>query len=91
MLPRAPNKPEAPAPPNNVLFVQNLPIDTTSATLETLLQPFHGFKEVRMIAARPGIAFVEFESEVEATIAISGLNNFKITPTNAMLITYAKK
>ena len=90
-MPRASNKPEAPAPPNNVLFVQNLPMDATSATMETLVQPFHGFKEVRMIAARPGIAFVEFETEVEATIALSGLNNFKITPTDALLITYAKK
>ena len=90
-MPRASNKPEAPAPPNNVLFVQNLPMDATSATLETLMQPFFGFKEVRMIAARPGIAFVEFESEVEATIALSGLNSFEITPTNALLITYAKK
>lgn len=37
------------------------------------------------------IAFVEFESEIQAGTAKDALQGFKITPTNAMKITYAKK
>ena len=52
---------------------------------------FPGFKEVRMVEARPGIAFVEFDSDMQSGQAMAGLQNFKINPTNAMLITYAKQ
>lgn len=49
-----------------------------------------GFKEVRMVEARPGIAFVELENDMQASVAMTGLQSFRITPTNAMAITYAK-
>ncbi|KAJ7551803.1 hypothetical protein O6H91_06G029200 [Diphasiastrum complanatum] len=83
--------PEAPAPPNSILFVQNLPHETNSMMLQMLFQQFPGFKEVRMIEAKPGIAFVEYSDEVQATAALQALQNFKITPKNAMQISYAKK
>lgn len=47
--------------------------------------------QVRMVEARPGIAFVEFDNDMQASVAMNGLQNFKITPTNAMAITYAKQ
>ena len=40
--------------------------------------------------AKPGIAFIDFETEMQATVAMTGLQGFKITPTNAMKITYGK-
>ena len=43
-----------------------------------------------MIPAKPGIAFVEFEGEMQATVAMTGLQGFKVTPQNAMKITYSK-
>lgn len=52
---------------------------------------FPGFKEVRMIESKPGISFVEFSDENQSTVAMSGLQGYRITPTNPMLITYAKK
>lgn len=52
---------------------------------------FQGFKEVRMVPGKQGIAFVEFESEADAGVAMSGLQHFKITPTHLMVISYAKK
>ncbi|KAI7727893.1 hypothetical protein M8C21_010182 [Ambrosia artemisiifolia] len=78
-------------PPNNILFVQNLPHDTTDDMLQLLFKQFPGFKEVRMIAAKPGIAFVEFEDENESSTAMQSLQGFKITPQNSMAISYAKK
>ncbi|KAL3644756.1 U1 small nuclear ribonucleoprotein A [Castilleja foliolosa] len=83
--------PEGPAPPNNILFIQNLPHQTTSMMLQMLFSQCPGFKEVRMIEAKPGIAFVEYENEMQSTVAMQGLQGFKITDDNPMVITYAKK
>ncbi|KAG1326234.1 U1 small nuclear ribonucleoprotein A [Cocos nucifera] len=83
--------PEAPALPNNILFVQNLPHETTPMMLQMLFCQYPGFKEVRMVEAKPGIAFVEYGDEMQATLAMQGLQGFKITQQNSMLISYAKK
>lgn len=40
--------------------------------------------------AKPGIAFIEFETEMQATVAMTGLQGFKVTPQNSMTITYSK-
>lgn len=82
---------EPAAAPNNILFIQNLPHETTSMMLQILFQQYPGFREVRMIEAKPGIAFVEFEDDMQASIAMQALQGFKITPQNPMAITYAKK
>jgi len=78
-------------PPNKILFVENLPEQTTELMLSMLFQQFPGFKEVRMVAGKQGIAFVEFGNEIEAGVAMGGLQHFKITPTHLMVISYAKK
>ncbi|OAY58907.2 U2 small nuclear ribonucleoprotein B'' 2 [Manihot esculenta] len=79
------------APPNNILFIQNLPYETTSMMLQVLFSQYPGFREVRMIEAKPGIAFVEYEDDVQSSMAMQALQGFKITPQNPMAITYAKK
>ena len=48
------------------------------------------YKEVRMVEAKPGIAFVEFQTEMQAGVALTGLAGFKITPTHSMNVTYAR-
>jgi U1 small nuclear ribonucleoprotein A len=55
------------------------------------LYRFPGFREVRLVPGKSDIAFVEFENEVQAGTAKDALQGFKITPTNAMKITFAKK
>lgn len=82
---------EAPAPPNNILFVQNLPHQTSSMMLQMLFGQHQGFKEVRMVEAKPGIAFIEYGDEMQATVAMHSLQGFKINPDSPMFITYAKK
>lgn len=52
---------------------------------------FPGFKEVRLVPGRHDIAFVEFETEQQSGAAKNALQGFKITPTHAMKITFAKK
>ncbi|GLT65769.1 hypothetical protein SLA2020_381810 [Shorea laevis] len=77
--------------PNNILFIENLPHEATSMMLEMLFQQYPGFREVRMIEAKPGIAFVEFEDDQQSSMAMQALQGFKITPHNPMTITFAKK
>ncbi|KAJ7964276.1 U2 small nuclear ribonucleoprotein B [Quillaja saponaria] len=45
-----PNAPEA-AAPNNIMFIENLPHETTSRMLEMLFKQYPGFKEVPLIEA----------------------------------------
>ncbi|KAM5583057.1 U2 small nuclear ribonucleoprotein B'' [Rosa sericea] len=79
------------AAPNNILFIENLPHETTSAMLELLFKQYPGFREVRMIDAKPGIAFVEYEDDVQSSMAMQALQGFKVTPQNPMGISFAKK
>ncbi|KAG9247705.1 RNA recognition domain-containing protein, partial [Calycina marina] len=50
-------------PPNKILFVQQLPEDYDVDALMTIFGRFEGFREVRMVPGRRGIAFVEYETE----------------------------
>lgn len=56
-------------PPNRILFVQNLPDDYDKDTLTSIFGRFEGFREVRMVPGRSGIAFVEYETESGAITA----------------------
>ena len=85
------NPPEKTNPPNKILFCTNLPEETTEQMLSLLFNPYPGLKDIRRIPNRPDIAFVEFESEGEATAARNGLNNFKIAPGQCMYVNYANK
>lgn len=89
--PGRPGAQEAVADPNNILFIQNLPYETSSMMLDVLFKQYPGFREVRMIEAKPGIAFVEFDDDVQSSVAMQALQGFKITPQNPMAISYAKK
>lgn len=81
----------APELPNQILFLSNLPDETTEIMLSMLFQQFAGYKEVRLVPGRHDIAFVEFENAEQARTAKETLDGFKITPTHAMTITFARK
>lgn len=78
-------------PPNEILFVTNLPEETNEMMLSMLFNQFPGFKEVRLVPGRADIAFVEFDSDAQASAARDALQGFKISPSNAIKITFAKK
>lgn len=56
-------------PPNKILFLRDLPESYDAEALTTIFSRFEGFKEVRMVPGRKGIAFVEYEAEVGAISA----------------------
>ncbi|KAL0277223.1 UNVERIFIED_CONTAM: hypothetical protein PYX00_004582 [Menopon gallinae] len=78
-------------PPNQILFLTNLPDETSEMMLSMLFNQFPGFKEVRLVPNRHDIAFVEFENELQSAAAKDALQGFKITPSHAMKISFAKK
>lgn len=80
--------PEAPAAPSNILFIQNLPHGTVTSLLQSLFNQYPGLKEVRMVESKPGIAFVEYENEVQSTAAMLGLQGIE---ANNMVIAYANR
>jgi len=67
-----------PGLPHKILFVQNLPHTVAPAVLISLFQQYPGFREVRMVEVRPGIAFVEYEDEALAAAALGGLQGAKV-------------
>ena len=78
--------------PHNILFAQALPDDCTEHVLSMIFQQqCPGFKEVRMIPGRQGIAFIEFQDEVQAGLALSQLNGFAVSATEKLHLTYANK
>jgi RNA recognition motif-containing protein len=77
--------------PNKILFISNLPPETTEVMLKMLFEQFPGLQEIRLVPSRTDIAFVEYENESQATEAMSSLQEFRIVPTHPMKITYANK
>ena len=51
------------------MFVQNLPEEYDIDALSAIFGRFEGFKEVRLVPGRRGIAFVEYDSETGAISA----------------------
>jgi U2 small nuclear ribonucleoprotein B'' len=83
---------EAPAgpsePPSKILLAQDLPDQVNEFMLGMLFQQYAGYKEVRI--PRPGLAFVEFEDEPHATVAMKALNGFKLTQDANLKLDYGK-
>jgi len=77
--------------PNKILFVTQLPKEVNEMMLSMLFKQFRGFVEARLIPGKAGMAFVDFEDESMAGVAMNGLQGFKMTQTHTIRIAYAKK
>ena len=65
-------------PPNVILFLQNLPAGTTKEKLDEIFGQYPNLAEVRIIPARPDIAFVEYMDEGSSAVAKDALNQYHI-------------
>lgn len=87
-----PPPPPAPAsdasPPSHILLATDLPADVTELVLSLLFRQYDGFVEVRL--PREGLAFIEFDNEPHATLALERLNGFQLTKTDSLKLTYGK-
>ncbi|GER27039.1 U1 small nuclear ribonucleoprotein A [Striga asiatica] len=64
--------------PNKFLFIQNLPHQTTAIELGTVFKYCPGLIGVQMKETLPGIAFVEYENVMQATMAMTMFEGFQI-------------
>lgn len=76
--------------PNRTLFVENLPGEATDTMLSMLFRQYPGFQEVRLIPGR-AVAFVDYENEHQAGMAMQGLQGFAMTPEVKLNLSYARK
>lgn len=79
-------------PPNKILFLQNLPEDYDVDALTAIFGRFEGFREVRLVPGRKGIAFVEYEAEAGAITAKENTANMAVGAANqVMKVTYQRQ
>jgi len=78
-------------PPNKILFLQNLPESVSKDQLMALFSQYPNLHEVRLIANKKDIAFVEYMDEGSATVAKEALHNYKLDGENKIKITFARK
>jgi len=83
-------KPAGVAEPNKTLFVENLPPEATDTMLSMLFRQYPGFQEVRLIPGR-NVAFVDYQNEYQAGMAMQGLQGFAMTPEVKLNLSYARK
>jgi len=78
-------------PPNNTLFVREVPDDYTVEMLEAMFARYPGFREVRTIPLPQfkGCAFVEYEANEGAIQAREALNGLSVGEGN-LKVTYQK-
>ncbi|KAF6816310.1 RNA recognition domain-containing protein [Colletotrichum musicola] len=78
-------------PPNKILFVQNLPDDYDIEAVVSIFGRFEGFREVRLVPGRRGIAFVEYEGEQGAITAKENTAGMVLGESNAIKVTYQRQ
>jgi len=89
-VPKAAVKAIGVADPNKTLFVENLPLEATDTMLSMLFRQYPGFQEVRLIPGR-NVAFVDYQNEYQAGMAMQGLQGFAMTPEVKLTLSYARK
>jgi len=78
-------------PPNKILFIQNLPEEYDIEALTAIFGRFEGFKEVRMVPGRRGIAFVEYDAETGAISAKENTAGMALGDGQIIKVTYQRQ
>jgi U2 small nuclear ribonucleoprotein B'' len=77
-------------PPNRILFLQNIPDDYEVEGLTAIFARFEGFREVRLVPGRRGIAFVEYDAEQGAIAAKESTSGMTLGEKN-IKVTYQRQ
>ena len=72
--------------------MQNLPDDYDVDSLTAIFGRFEGFREVRLVPGRRGIAFVEYEAEAGAISAKENTAGMTLGDANQIIkVTYQRQ
>nr|XP_023903141.1 U1 small nuclear ribonucleoprotein usp102-like [Quercus suber] len=77
-------------PPNKTLILRDLPEDYTQQILTSIFGRYPGFKEIRMVPGRAGLAFAEYESEDGAIMAKTEMHQ-KVLAGKTVKVTYQRQ
>lgn len=64
-------------------------MDVTHDMLQAIFVMAPGFREVRLAPGGRGIAFIEFENEIQAGIALRQYGGMQLTQTAVLHLTYS--
>jgi len=81
-------RPLKPLPPNTILIAEELPAECDKSMLESLFGGYAGLKDVRVIPTKR-VAFIEFDTERQASAALHTLANHQISETHLLFLNYA--
>ncbi|KAG6018466.1 hypothetical protein E4U43_004592 [Claviceps pusilla] len=65
-------------PPNKILFLQQIPDEYDVDALSAIYSRFEGFREIRFVPGRRGLAFVEYDGEQGAIAARESTSGMKL-------------
>ncbi|KAG5950523.1 hypothetical protein E4U53_004907 [Claviceps sorghi] len=65
-------------PPNKILFLQHIPDEYDVDALGAIFGRFEGFREIRFVPGRRGLAFVEYDGEQGAIAARESTSGLKL-------------
>lgn len=74
----------------NILLVEDFPKEASSEMLAFLFRQYPGYKGSKLIQTK-SMGLVEYDNEAQASIALNELNGFKMTDTNILKVSYAKR
>lgn len=75
--------------PNHILFINNLPPNVGEEVLNGIFQSSPGFKEVRTVPGNASIAFVEFDNEIQAGIALKEFNGIPLADNEVLNLSFS--
>lgn len=89
-----------PSEASSTLFVEGLPSDATIREVSHIFRPFPGFQSLRLVPKESKgdpaklfvLCFVEYDSKLQATAALHGLQSYRIDEkdTHGLRISYAR-
>lgn len=77
-------------PPNKILFLRDLPEDYSKDALAAVFRRFAGYKDIRLVPGRAGIAFAEYETEDDAITAKEATSGISLGD-KAIRVTFQRK
>jgi hypothetical protein len=84
--------PEEYLPPNKIIIIRDFPDEYGKDELTAAFARFPGFKEVRLVPGRKGIAFAEYVDENGAVAAREGTNGTSLKEgEKAIKVTFQRK
>lgn len=77
-------------PPNKILLLRDLPDDYGKPELTAVFQRYPGFREIRTVPGRKGLAFAEYEDEAAATTVKDAMNGITLGD-KSIRVTYQRQ